>query len=761
MNTTPTQDLGHDAQTTAADYIARGWKVIPGEPFGKRPGTGRAWQQRTFTADDFVSMNNVAVQLGPVSGGLHEFDCDTTDTARVAWAMLGERTACFGRSANPRSHFVFIIEGESKRRHPLTGHGAAIDLRGSGSYTMFPGSRYRLDDGGIDNIRWENELPPMKVTPEEAARLHGLIATVTALLPYWVQGQRDPLGLALIGVMHRAGCTEAEMESAIRALAAEGREPKSPDELLRKLSTREADELPGLGYIAQLAGEAVAASLKKWLPLADNSVSDARRDEWMREVSRHAALAKGADGGMLFLWRASESDCWTAIRREQMRDELRINFDSPSPRMRRGNNIDCWLESNPTRYRGLVFAPGAGPVVDGFANTWSGYGLTDDDCAQDDEAVQWWQDHLLRTVCNGSRGKLMLLERCIAASFAPGGRKVRIAFLFRGAPSSGKSHLGEVLGRLVGEPHYAALAGNHALTGRFNADIDHKQVIFGDEAFYGGDKGNAGVLKAIVSEERLRIEPKGVNAYFTRNVALILMATNEDHAVPSWDRDRRFALYDCSDAVAEDAAYWQAFWNKMRPDRVWNCTLLGALLYHYRFDFGDLAAFDELAELRELRKVEPSMQEFARELAAHEHGPAAMARSLWRRDIEEGCIEGLVSVVPMDKGKDEEHDAGQAALEDKTSRPWPTGLLTTRRALYECYRQRAVDEGINLRSFDGWWQVVRKLLPESMRGHGERIRPGGRSSPKVRVLRVENLAACRAAYEQAVGQGSLDLPGDD
>ena len=49
------------------------------------------------------------------------------------------------------------------------------------------------------------------------------------------------------------------------------------------------------------------------------------------------------------------------------------------------------------------------------------------------------------------------------------------------------------------------------LVGHFNAHLQHCSVLFADEAFFAGDRSHESVLKGLITEETLLIEPKGVD----------------------------------------------------------------------------------------------------------------------------------------------------------------------------------------------------------------------------------------------------------
>jgi hypothetical protein len=88
-------------------------------------------------------------------------------------------------------------------------------------------------------------------------------------------------------------------------------------------------------------------------------------------------------------------------------------------------------------------------------------------------------------------------------------------------------------------------------------------VLFGDEAFYAGDRKHESVLKTLITEELLTVEAKYADAETAANYVHLIMASNEDWVVPAGFRERRFLVLDVSDAHAKDTSYFAAIQKQM------------------------------------------------------------------------------------------------------------------------------------------------------------------------------------------------------
>ena len=81
--------------------------------------------------------------------------------------------------------------------------------------------------------------------------------------------------------------------------------------------------------------------------------------------------------------------------------------------------------------------------------------------------------------------------------------------MLRGKKGAGKGTLGQILIRLF-HHHALPISNPLHLTGRFNGHLVDVVFLFVDEAFWAGDKAGEGVLKALVTEPTIPIEPKFV-----------------------------------------------------------------------------------------------------------------------------------------------------------------------------------------------------------------------------------------------------------
>jgi hypothetical protein len=94
------------------------------------------------------------------------------------------------------------------------------------------------------------------------------------------------------------------------------------------------------------------------------------------------------------------------------------------------------------------------------------------------------------------------------------------------------------------------------LVGHFNSHLQHCSLLFADEAFFAGDRSHESVLKGLITEETILVEPKGVDPYPVRNCIHLIMSSNSDWVVPAGADARRYFVLDVADTHMQDYKYF-------------------------------------------------------------------------------------------------------------------------------------------------------------------------------------------------------------
>lgn len=237
-----------------------------------------------------------------------------------------------------------------------------------------------------------------------------------------------------------------------------------------------------------------------------------------------------------------------------------------------------WWVDHPKRrqFERLVFLPGH-EVPDAY-NLWKGFAVE----AIPGDKHEPLLKHVCEIVCAGNeehyRYLLGWMARAVQQPDSPG----EVAVVLRGKRGTGKGFFVKAFGNLFGR-HFMQVSDAKHLVGSFNAHLRDCVVLFGDEAFYAGDRKHESVLKTMVTEEMLTIESKGVDVEAAPNFLHILMASNSDWVVPAGLEERRFFVLDVADHHMQDKAYFRTLRKTM--DEGGSENLLHYLLTHDISDF--------------------------------------------------------------------------------------------------------------------------------------------------------------------------------
>ena len=216
-----------------------------------------------------------------------------------------------------------------------------------------------------------------------------------------------------------------------------------------------------------------------------------------------------------------------------------------------------WIDHpNRRQYETIVFAPGK--EVDEAYNLWRGFACD----SLPGKKHEGFLNHVKYNLCSGDEEHYAYLlgwmARLVQHPDGPG----EVAVVLRGKRGTGKSFYTKVLGNLFGR-HFLQVSDSKHLVGSFNAHLRDTVLLFGDEAFFAGDKKHEGVLKTLVTEEHLIVEGKGVDAEAAPNYVHLVLASNEDWVVPAGLDERRFFVIEVGNDRKQDYVYFKKIKNDL------------------------------------------------------------------------------------------------------------------------------------------------------------------------------------------------------
>jgi hypothetical protein len=212
---------------------------------------------------------------------------------------------------------------------------------------------------------------------------------------------------------------------------------------------------------------------------------------------------------------------------------------------------DFWLNHpNRRQYDDVVFAPNR--ETPGSYNLWRGFSV-------EPKQGDWSKmQHLTKEViCAGDDESYQYVLGWMASAIQHPDRPGEVAIVMQGIRGAGKGTFTHLLGRLFGQ-HYLQVTQARHLVGNFNAHLRDCILLFVDEALWAGDRQGENVLKALVTEPMVQIEPKGINSFSVPNYLHIMVSSNEDWVIPAGARERRYCVLQVSDIHAQDKPYFAA-----------------------------------------------------------------------------------------------------------------------------------------------------------------------------------------------------------
>jgi len=199
----------------------------------------------------------------------------------------------------------------------------------------------------------------------------------------------------------------------------------------------------------------------------------------------------------------------------------------------------------------------------------------------------------------------------------PGGERPGTSIVLRGKQGVGKSRFVTIFGRIFGS-HFLHITNQNQLTGKFNNHLKDAILVFCDEGIWAGDKKAEGVLKGMITEDVIIVEPKGKDAFPVKNHVNLIVASNNEWVIPAGLEERRFFVLDVPVTYMQDTAYFKAMIEQM------NKGGLEAMLF-------DLLNYDySKVDLRTFPRTEALLDQIVQS--------ASSVKKFWFERLREGAL---------------------------------------------------------------------------------------------------------------------------
>jgi hypothetical protein len=277
---------------------------------------------------------------------------------------------------------------------------------------------------------------------------------------------------------------------------------------------------------------------------------------------------------------------------------------------------DWWLENKMRRqFRGLTFNPAINEdEVDERLNLWQGLALS----PEPGDKHLTFLEHVRENICGGDETVYHYVVCWLARMIQQPYLKGEVAIVMRGDRGVGKTFFADMIGKLFGR-HYITVVNSDHLVGKFNAHLQDCVFMHADECLYAGDRKHDQILKALITGNTLRIEPKGIDTFECVNYLHLIMSSNNRHTIPAGDKERRYLALHVKPNRIQDHAWFKKITHELQEE--------GGLKNLLHFLLGvDITNF-------EVRKV-PDTDELEYQKQQTRHGIDAL--------VEQLCHDGVL-----------------------------------------------------------------------------------------------------------------------
>ena len=301
------------------------------------------------------------------------------------------------------------------------------------------------------------------------------------------------------------------------------------------------------------------------------------------------------------------------------RKYFEVTIDSSgSPKRTEKPIAPAWLTwEQRAKLKCLTFAPGEGKVTSaGEYNYWDGWG-----CEPKRGSVVPWKELLDYMFAADPASRKWFEQWCAWPIQNPGGKMYTAAVLWGIQTGTGKSLIGYSLKRIYGT-NFAEIT-DQELSSPFNEWAMGKQLIMGDDvAGSEHKKGTADRLKAMITRQELRLNPKYVPSYSIPDCINYYFNSNHPDAFIVEDMDRRYFIWEAPSDLHSQEFY--------RAYDAWLNSEAGPQALFYHLLHLDLTGFDPKGRAPETAAKRAMMRDSKSDLADWVHrlkeSPAAMLR---------------------------------------------------------------------------------------------------------------------------------------
>lgn len=129
-------------------------------------------------------------------------------------------------------------------------------------------------------------------------------------------------------------------------------------------------------------------------------------------------------------------------------------------------------------------------------------------------------------------------------------KKMKSCLVLKSVERAGKGIIIQIIGQIIGEEYMFQPTQPDDVLGNFNGLMAKTLLCFIDEMVWGGNKEKAGVMKKLITEDNTTINEKNMPKVKVKNLANVVIASNEDWIIPCGLTDVRYQVVELKDELA-------------------------------------------------------------------------------------------------------------------------------------------------------------------------------------------------------------------
>lgn len=187
------------------------------------------------------------------------------------------------------------------------------------------------------------------------------------------------------------------------------------------------------------------------------------------------------------------------------------------------------------------------------------------------------KNHLFETLCGGEHIVYEYVDNYIAHMLQKPNERPDVAILFSGAPGTGKDMWMKTLTSMLGVQNTLTLGSMNHLLGSFNKEQEGKLLTCINEI---SDKGihfdKSDQLKHQITQDTVRVEPKGLDAYQINHRSRYFGFTNKENVLKVETGERRFLMIKTENKYANNHSYFKPLWEEID-----DIEFIKSMFYYY------------------------------------------------------------------------------------------------------------------------------------------------------------------------------------